>query len=173
MPSVHVCPLSQIEKTVLAVEASHLVSLINNDTPVPRPASIAETNHLFIGINDIIEPQEGMVFPGAEHVSQLIAFAGAWDRQRPIVIHCYAGISRSTAAAFITVCLTRPERDEADIARRLRAASRFATPNARIVAIADDMLGRNGRMVDAVAAIGRGEMAMEGIPFALALEERQ
>lgn len=171
MPSVHVCPLSQIDKTVAATQATHLVSLINTDTPVPRPASIDAANHLFIGINDIIEPQEGMVLPGEEHVERLIAFAGAWNQSHPMVIHCYAGISRSTAAAFITLCATRPERDEAGIARRLRAASPFATPNPRLVAIADAMLRREGRMVEAIAAIGRGELAMESVPFGIPLEE--
>jgi predicted protein tyrosine phosphatase len=37
------------------------------------------------------------------------------------------------------------------------------------VAIADDILGRNGRMVTAIAGIGRGEDAFEGTPFSLAL----
>ena len=111
-----------------------------------------------------------MVLPGEEHVRELIAFVDGWDRTQPMVIHCYAGISRSTAAAFIAVCIERPERSEArDRRRALRAASPYATPNPRLVAIADGLLGRDGRMVDAVAAIGRGEMAVEGVPFALPL----
>jgi len=173
MPFVHVCPLSKVAATVAASGASHLVSLINDATPVARPETIAAANHLFLGINDITEAQEGMILPGEEHVRRLVDFAEAWDRERPIVVHCFAGISRSTAAAFITLCVARPRRDEAEIAQRLRRASRFATPNARLVAIADDVLGRSGRMVDAITAIGRGEMAMEGDPFALAIEERQ
>jgi predicted protein tyrosine phosphatase len=172
MPAVHVCPLSQVALTVAVADASHLVSLINDNTLVVRPDSIAEENHLFLGINDITEPQDGMVLPAEEHVLRLIDFAEAWDRRRPMVVHCFAGISRSTAAAFITLCVARPGRDETDIARRLRQASRFATPNSRLVAIADDLLGRQGRMVDAIAAIGRGEMAMESVPFRLAIEER-
>ena len=171
MPFVHVCSLARIATTVAEARASHLVSLINDDTAVVRPEAIAEENHLFLGINDIIEPQDGMVLPGEEHVRRLIEFADSWDRQQPMVIHCFAGISRSTAAAFITLCATRPERDERDIARRLRAASAIATPNALLVALADDILDRRGRMVEAIAAIGRGEMAIEGVPFALALEE--
>jgi predicted protein tyrosine phosphatase len=67
--------------------------------------------------------------------------------------------------------VTRPERDEYGIARRLRDASPYATPNPRLIALADDILGRRGRMVDAIASIGRGEMAIEGNPFALVLEE--
>jgi predicted protein tyrosine phosphatase len=53
----------------------------------------------------------------------------------------------------------------------MRAASRFAYPNPRIVAIGDEILGRKGRMVAAVKAIGRGEIVAENIPFSLGLEE--
>jgi predicted protein tyrosine phosphatase len=161
--------LSQIAATVSSARASHLVSLINDGTRVVRPESIASSNHLFLGINDIVEAQEGMVLPGEEHVRRLLDFANAWQRESPMVIHCYAGISRSTAAAYITLCATRPERDEAEIARRLRAASPYATPNRRLVALADAMLGRRGRMIDAINTIGQGEMAMEGVPFGLTL----
>lgn len=170
MPQVYVCPLSRIAETVARSNASHLVSLINDSTPVARPESIPEANHLFLGINDIIEPMDGMILPGTEHVERLVGFVGGWHPVRPIVVHCYAGISRSTAAAYITLCALKPERDEADIARRMRAASRFATPNARLVEIGDELLGRNGRMVDAVRAIGRGDFAAENTPFALGLE---
>jgi predicted protein tyrosine phosphatase len=87
-----------------------------------------------------------------------------------MVVHCYAGISRSTAGAFVAACALNPRRDEMAIAREIRRASATATPNPRIVAIADRVLGRDGRMVAAIDAIGRGEMAYEGIPFRLDLE---
>jgi predicted protein tyrosine phosphatase len=168
MPQVYVCPLSRIAETVAVANASHLVSLI--DIPVVRPHSIPEENHLFLGINDIVEPLDGMVLPAGEHVEQLIDFITAWQPVRPIVVHCYAGISRSTAAAYITLCALKPERDEAGIAQRMRAASRFAYPNPRIVAIGDEILGRKGRMVAAVKAIGRGEIVAENVPFSVGLE---
>ena len=170
MPAVHVCPLSRLAETVERANASHLVTLINVGTPVARPASIAAENHLFLGMNDIVEPMDGMVFPGAEHVERLVGFVTAWQPTRPIVVHCYAGISRSTAAAYITICALNPERDEAQIARHMRDASPYATPNARLVQLADDLLGRRGRMADAVAAMGRGAFAAENVPFSLGLE---
>ena len=172
MPAVHVCSLARIADTVSAARASHLVSLINASTMVERPELIAAENHLFLGINDITEPQEGMVLPAEEHVRRLINFAEAWHREQPMVIHCFAGISRSTAAAFITLCVTRPDRDEHEIARRLRSVSTIATPNMRLIALADDLLGRRGRMVAAITGIGRGQEAVEGVPFMLALGEQ-
>ena len=87
-----------------------------------------------------------------------------------MVVHCYAGISRSTAAAYIGLCALRPDLDEFLLAERLRRAAPSATPNARLVAAADRLLGRRGRMSEAIAAIGRGVDAFEGTPFALPLD---
>jgi predicted protein tyrosine phosphatase len=171
MPAVHVCPLSQLAPTVAATGASHLVTLIDVATPVERPDTIPAEKHLFIAINDIVEPADGLVLADDDHVGALIDFVEDWDQTQPLVVHCYAGISRSTAAAFITLCVTRPQRDERAIARALREASPLATPNAHLVAIADRLLKRDGRMIAAIAEIGRGETAVENVPFFLPLED--
>lgn len=170
MPRIHVCSLSRIGATVAQTGATHLVTLINAATPVERPASIPSDRHLFLGFNDILEPMEGMTPPSEEHVVALLDFIESWDTEKPIVVHCFAGISRSTAGAFITACALRPERDEAEIAARIRAGSPSATPNLRLVRFADDILGRRGRMVAAIEGIGRGHDAFEGHPFSLALD---
>lgn len=169
MPSLHVSPLSKLHETVASVRASHLVTLINVNTVVERPASIPESRHLFLGLSDIVAPMDGHVVPAQEHVGRFLAFVRDWDRNAPLVIHCWAGISRSTAAAYIAACALGPQRDEEEIAQALRAASPSATPNARLVAIADEALGRDGRMIAAIDRIGRGADAFEGTPFALGL----
>jgi predicted protein tyrosine phosphatase len=79
-------------------------------------------------------------------------------------------ISRSTAAAFISACALSPKSDETEIALRLRAASRTASPNPRLVALADDFLGRRGRMKAAIAKIGAGDFTEEAVPFRLKLD---
>ena len=167
MPTLHVCPLSRLHETVLATGASHVVTLINRDTVVHRPVSIEAERHLFIGVSDIVEPLDGHILPGTEHVESLLGFVRGWEREKPLIFHCFAGISRSTAGAYIAACALAPERDEDHIALALREASPTATPNARMVALADDALGRRGRMVDAVRRIGRGAEAYEGAPFTL------
>jgi predicted protein tyrosine phosphatase len=144
-----------------------VVTLINVGTPVERPTSIPADRHLFIGVSDIVEPLEGHILPGATHLEMLLPFVRTWDKASPLVFHCFAGISRSTAAAYITACALAPHRDESQIARALRYASPTATPNALMVRIADDLLGRCGRMVDAVRSIGRGADTFEGEPFML------
>jgi predicted protein tyrosine phosphatase len=170
MPVIHVTPLSRLAETVEAARASHVVTLVTLGTEVVRPASIAAERHLFIGVSDIVDPRDGHVLPAGEHVNRLLAFVREWDRAHPLVVHCWAGISRSTAAAYIALCALRPDGDEDVFAQRLRAASPSATPNAKLVALADAALGRDGRMVDAIARIGRGADAFEGTPFVLPLD---
>ena len=171
MSAIIVCPLSRLAETVTQSGARHVVTLINNNTLVARPPVVEAANHLFLGIHDICEPAEGMICPAVEHVEEFLGFVGRWDRQAPVVIHCYAGISRSTAAAYSAFCSVRPDADETEVALRLRQRSSAATPNARLVAIADNILGRGGRMTRAVERIGRGAEAFEGSVFALRLDE--
>ena len=84
-----------------------------------------------------------------------------------MVVHCWAGISRSTAAAFAALCAINPGVDEELIALRLREASPTAYPNRLIISLADAALGRRGRMVQAIESIGRGVVAVEALPFSL------
>jgi predicted protein tyrosine phosphatase len=121
-------------------------------------------------MDDILGPQEGYEAPGQEHVARLIDFVSGWDRATPMVVHCFAGISRSSAAAYVAACALNPNRDEMQIAQNIRRASPTAQPNARIVSLADAVLKRNGRMIRAVDSIGPGQAAAEGIPFRLDIE---
>lgn len=164
---IYVCPLSALERVIGAVGATHLVTLINFDTMPDTPKSIAPDRHLKLGMNDISEPRDGLVLPSETHVADLIDFAECWDQSAPLLIHCWAGISRSTAAAFISLCHLNPDREEIEIAQALRNLSPTAYPNRRLVEIADGLMDRNGRMNEAVESIGRGEMAMEGVIFGI------
>ena len=167
---IHVCSLARLHETVAATGARHVVTLLKDTDLVQRPGGIASENHLILGMDDITGPLDGYVAPADEHVIRLLDFVRGWDRAAPLVMHCYAGISRSTAGAYVAACALNPQRDEATIARTLRRASPTATPNFRIVALADRALGRDGRMTTAIEAIGRGVTAFEGDPFRLQLE---
>jgi predicted protein tyrosine phosphatase len=167
MPHIQVCSLAKLHRTVADENASHVLTLINQGTPVTRPPSIPVDRHLFIAMSDIQEPLDGHILPGEAHVRTLLAFVRTWDRAQPMVIHCYAGVSRSTAAALITAATLNPERAEQSIAAAIRARSPTATPNLKLVAVADRLLGRDGRLLEAAERIGRGEDCYEGVPFRL------
>jgi predicted protein tyrosine phosphatase len=164
---IHVCPLNAVPDVVVGCDASHLVTCLQDEVLVETPAIIQAGNHMRLRIHDISAPIEGCIAPGADHVAQLLDFVAAWDGRGPMVIHCWAGISRSTAAAFIGLCALNPAAPEAMIAQLLRETSPTAYPNRLMIRLGDAALGRSGRMVTAVEAIGRGEVASEAIPFSL------
>jgi predicted protein tyrosine phosphatase len=167
---IYVCSLARLHDTIDETGARHVISLIGDDARLERPTKIAPENHLWLRFHDICEPLDGYIMPGEKHVADLLNFVRGWDRRAPLVVHCYMGISRSTASAFASVCALNPHRDEESIARALRLASPTATPNARIVSLADRLLGRSGRMIAAIQTIGRGTLAGEAVPFQLDLE---
>ena len=165
-----VCSLARLSETVKQHGARHVVTLLADRDKVFRPDGIEEDDHLWLGMDDIANEIEGMTPPGEKHVDTLLEFLKRWDRKTPLVVHCFAGISRSSAAAFIAACVANPDMDEAELARRIRKASPTASPNPRLVALADRKLGRNGRMVRAIFEIGIGEAAYEAEPFVLVLD---
>lgn len=167
---IHVCSLAALPETVKRTGASHVLTVMGNVEKVQRPVSVLPANHLKVAMDDITEPMDGYVTPSEAHIAQVLDFVRGWDRNAPLVIHCYAGISRSTASAFATVCALNPHRDEFEIARKIRAASPIASPNRLIVALADKVLGREGRMLRALEAIGPATMMVEGQPFRVELE---
>lgn len=149
-----VCGLSEAERLIAERTPSHVVTLLDPLSLSQAPRGVPAERHLRLGVNDICEPAEGLVLPDERAVASLLAFGRTWDGGAPILIHCWAGVSRSTASAFVLACERSPGADERRIARALREAAPHAYPNRRIVALADDMLGRRGRMVDAVDAMG-------------------
>ncbi|WP_421852188.1 tyrosine phosphatase family protein [Oricola sp.] len=170
MPYFVVCPLSKLQLAATTTGAKRMLTVINEGTPVTRPREIAKDQHLFLGFNDIAMPIKGMTLPGEEHVRAILDFARGWDRQAPMIIHCFAGISRSTASAYMCALALNEELDEHELAHDLRFRAPSATPNPKLIEIADNVLGRGGRMVDAIRSIGRGEDAFEGSPFRFPLE---
>ena len=166
---IHVCSLAALPETVQRTGASHVLTVMANVEQVVRPHSILPDNHLRIAMDDVTEQLDGFVAPSEDHVAQVLAFVRSWDRSAPLVVHCYAGISRSTASAFAAACMLNPDRDESEIARQIRAASPIASPNRLIVTLADKALGRGGRMVRALDDIGPGSMTVVGRPFRIDL----
>ena len=162
-----VCPLNKVQPLIDQHKARHVVTLLAPDTPHDMPRGIAEGRHLKLYFHDIVQHMDGHTPPRAADAERLIAFLEDWDRADPMLIHCWAGISRSTAAAYTALCMFRPQADEEELAFELRKASPSATPNRLIVSLADEVLGRNGRMVKAIEKIGRGADAFEGTPFVL------
>jgi predicted protein tyrosine phosphatase len=152
MPRLLISSYAAIADTIRRHKPSHMLTLM--DDHVETPPVIPPERHFRIRVNDIVEPAEGAIAPSAGHIEDVLTFARGWTREAPFLVHCWAGISRSTAAAYILLCDIRGPGHEATIARELRALAPHAQPNRLMIRHADQILGREGRMIAAVEAMG-------------------
>jgi predicted protein tyrosine phosphatase len=161
---IAVCALADLDLELGRQRPSRVVSLMNPDHAAP---CLARTPHLVLRFNDLAAPRAGYTAPGGTAIAQLLHFVSGAGPGETVLVHCWMGVSRSPAAAFILACARRPQIPERQIAETLRAASPSATPNAMLVSLADAHLRREGRMAAAIAAIGRGTETRRGMPFML------
>jgi predicted protein tyrosine phosphatase len=166
--TILVCPLSKVAAVVAAHDPGIVISVLDPGSLFPDLGPKYLGRHLRLQFHDVHGPAESQVTPTAAQVTRLLGFIAAWDRRDPMLIHCRAGIGRSTAAAFIAACFCNPHAEEHRIAVALRQASPLARPNETLVALADNAMGRRGRMSEAIASTGRNlpwiDVA-EGEPF--------
>ncbi len=162
-----VCSLRTARDQVAQHGVAKAVSILAPPTDHPVFETVTGNRHLQLTFHDVAAATPGLTAPGAHDMQRLLTFIRGWDRAAPLLIHCWAGVSRSTAAGYIATCLLQPERDEEELAWELRAASPSASPNPMLITLADEALGRDGRMRRAIAGIGRGADAFEGVPFNL------
>lgn len=164
---IYISPLSGVKEAIRRYGPSHLVTLLDPDSMIETPKGIEAARHLRLSVNDITEPIDTLVPPGEAHVAKLISFIRAWDQQSPMLVHCWAGISRSTAAAFIALCVLNENESEDLLAQLVRARGAHAFPNRLMVRHADELLQRKGRMLNAVEALGHAKASWEGVTFSL------
>jgi len=164
---IFVCPLSALDETLRTSGTRSMIAFGGPEAKLEHPTQI--DRYLALQFNDIDEPRDGLQEPTREHVEQVIDFIDDWDQRTPILLQCWMGISRSTAAAAIALARLRCDLEPQEIANRLRTASPTATPNPLMIHWADELLELDGRFTKAIADIGRGAAASEGVSFSLAL----
>ena len=159
-----VCPLVQAPALIQSMRPERVVSLLSPGQPGPR---VLDRPHLRLDAHDVSVATPGLTLADADFVERLLAFASQPDWPACLLVHCAFAVSRSPAAAFVLACAARPSTPEAELAVRLRQTSPTCTPNRRIVELGDDRLGRGGRMVEAIAALGRGADYVAPLAFTL------
>jgi predicted protein tyrosine phosphatase len=168
-----VTPLSAVEETIHLYRPSHLVTLLSPEHMIETPDGFDPARHLRLSVNDVAEAWGADMPPEPHHVDKLLTFGRTWNADAPMLVHCWAGISRSMAAAYILLNDRMGPGFEEKIARRMRALAPHAFPNPLLVSYADKALSREGRMIEAVRAIGRGDIVPEGrcVELPLVFEE--
>jgi len=161
-PMIIICSLADLPDAIEDEQPHGIVTLLGPDMMIPEIKGF-EGRHLRLEMNDIADHAPGQILPHDSHIEDLLDFVGRWPHDdAPLVVHCWAGISRSTAAALITQAHLHPHADEAELATALRKAAPHARPNRRLIALADVALDRRGRLVEAAELVYRDEPVFEG-----------
>jgi predicted protein tyrosine phosphatase len=153
-----ICGLEELEQhSTRAV--THVLSVVDPDCPDPEAFRAYDSHHrTILRFHDVIEPFDGFIMPEVGHVEAVLSFGeallrGATRREAGhLLVHCHAGISRSTAAMATLLAQTYPDQDEDAIFDRLASIRPQAWPNSRMIGFADRLLARKGRLN---AALGR------------------
>ena len=151
-----------------AARPSHVLSILDPDHPVPEAfGTFGEHKKLELRFHDIVDPMPGQIMPTEDHVDALLAFGRDLMAEPPhdahLLVHCHAGISRSTASMALILAQHRPELSaEAVLAEILRIRDK-AWPNLRMLELGDAMLGRGGTFPRAAHAIYQRQLEIR--PF--------
>jgi predicted protein tyrosine phosphatase len=145
---------------------THVLSILDPGWPEPAPLRNFDLNRrLKLNFHDIIEPQPGWIPPERWDVELLLAFGrnlrgmaretGAAPAETHLLVHCHAGLSRSTAAGILLLAQHEPARSAQEVVGQVIRVRPRAWPNLRIVEIGDRLLGRDGEIVASVGALYR------------------
>src|ERR1700722_2089311 len=155
LPDLTICGLDELgDHSTRAV--THVLSILDPNWPEPEAFWAYDPHHrVEMHFNDAIEPGPGIELPQVRHVEEILAFGSAFQRdlaarrEAHLLIHCHAGISRSTAAMTALLMQADPEETEERIFERLVAIRPKAWPNSLMIGFADDLLGRGGQLTAA------------------------
>jgi predicted protein tyrosine phosphatase len=133
-------------------EVDTLIS-IGDPWQVPPAGYDRAARRLRLQFQDVDGEGPGVIAASAADIAKLCDFAGVVRRAGgTAVIHCEAGISRSTAAAYIVFAVMFGAGREGEALDATLAAAPHAMPNRWMVRLADDRLVRGGRLVAGLSA---------------------
>ncbi|MFT8243192.1 tyrosine phosphatase family protein [Roseomonas sp. BN140053] len=145
---------------------SHVLSILDPDWPVPEAfGTFGEHRKLELRFHDVIEPDQPDRQPPREaDVTAILAFGRDLQAEpRPaahLLVHCHAGISRSTAALLLVLAQALPDRPAPEILAEIARIRPKAWPNLRMVEMGDALLGRGGAITAALPPLYRAQLAI-------------
>lgn len=82
--------------------ATHIISLVGPELidSYFKPHTPIGKNHFIRFFHDISNDEPGLVKPTIQDVLDILNFSKKFDENTNLLVHCHAGISRSTAAAI-------------------------------------------------------------------------
>jgi predicted protein tyrosine phosphatase len=156
-----------IEELVDHAEAgvSHVLSILDPEYPKPEAfGRYGEHARLELRFHDVIEAAPGTIPPDASDVAEILRFGRGLSEEPAetarLLVHCHAGISRSTAALALVLAQAHPDAPADAILQTILSRREKAWPNLRMLEFGDAMLGRGGTLPKAAATLYRHQLAI-------------
>ena len=152
VPKIHICGVPELE-ALLEKPFTHIVSIWDPEwverggveTQLRKRLRQETLLHLAY-FHDTSTEEPGRTAPVEDDLRRILAFAAQLEPGAEILVHCWAGISRSTAVAYAILCQAAGPGRETECIDAVVAARPQAFPNALIVRLADKILNRQGAM---------------------------
>ncbi|MDD2597724.1 MAG: protein-tyrosine-phosphatase [Kiritimatiellae bacterium] len=154
--AISVCGVGELSQ-FKTLGITHLLSIDSPGTPTTTPGWFKGT-HWHVAFVDFESKKMAAIFgatpPAKKDVALILelsemCLANSRTCDTHLLIHCLAGVSRSTAAAYAIICkLLGPGYEEAAFEYLLNIRP-CASPNRLVVKYADQLLNRKGAMVKA------------------------
>jgi predicted protein tyrosine phosphatase len=162
---ITVCGLDELAVHCQA-RVSHVLSILDPEWPVPEAfGTFGEHEKLELRFHDVIEEGPGVVVPTAIHIEQLLAFGRGLGREPAtdahLLVHCHAGVSRSSASMALLIAQAMPDRSGDAIFADILGIRPQIWPNLRIVEMGDRTLRRNGDLVAAAQGVYRLQISQK------------
>jgi len=160
---VTICGIDELELHC-AAGVTHVLSILDPGWPEPEAFGAFDPHRrLELRFHDVIETEPGCVAPESPDVEQLLSFGRDLTEGKGthLLVHCHAGVSRSTAAATLIVAQARPDRPAEEALQTVLSRRPRAWPNLRILELGDALLERRGEIVGAARAHYRRRLERE------------
>lgn len=162
-PRLTICGIAELGEHS-AAGVTHVLSLLGPTSPDPPEfAAFAPHRRLILRFHDVIEPRSDQNAPTREDVERLLIFGREVSETADahLLVHCRAGVSRSTAAAALILMQANPAWPASAALDAVAAIRPRAWPNLLILEFGDALLGRNGEIAAAAGAIYRRVLARD------------
>ena len=153
VPRIHILPRAQVSDLLLSRSRGAQIGCIISigDPGQRRPAGMERVaQRLRLEFHDVLEDSAIDTAPCSADVERIVRFAERTaETPLEVLVHCEAGISRSTAAALVLYAVWLGPGTEEEAASRVFAAVPEARPNRTMLRLADELLQRGGALLAA------------------------
>ena len=143
---IHICSLEGVREADISLYDG-VITIENSFEENPFRYRDEYPKQLILRFDDISVPVDEFIEPQEEHVLQALSFADKIG-DGSILIHCHAGISRSSAIALAIISKKLGSGKEVESIKILEKINPHARPNKLLVWLTDEILDRNKKLYD-------------------------